>query len=78
MNPSHLAGPLYTALGQKTGLAEPSMISILKYLLHVHTLWFAMMGSNDGYSLLFFYSFYFCFFKTMIFVGLKACLNCKN
>jgi len=53
LNPSHLAGPLYTVLGHKTGLADPEMISILKYLLHVHTLWFAMVGSNDGFENMF-------------------------
>eukprot|EP00026_Physarum_polycephalum_P013491 Phypoly_transcript_13899.p1 GENE.Phypoly_transcript_13899~~Phypoly_transcript_13899.p1 ORF type:complete len:287 (+),score=47.51 Phypoly_transcript_13899:69-863(+) len=50
LSPSPLAGPLYTALGKKTGLAEPELISILKYLLHVHTLWFATMGSKDGFE----------------------------
>jgi len=50
VHPDKFAGPLYTILGQKTGLAEPEIISILKYLLHVHTLWFATMGSKDGFE----------------------------
>lgn len=54
IHPGKLAGPLYTALGQSTGLAEPELITIFKYLLQVHTLWFASMGSNDRYN---FYEF---------------------
>jgi len=48
--PYHIAGPLYTVLGEHADLQEPEMLQILRYLLHVHTLLFNTLGSDDPFA----------------------------